>query len=238
MSDSADRVARILSDVAHDLRGLAGATDMWLELLDRATDAEGRARARSELRRAVAGSVRLADDLADAAAWLEGSGGRPATAFDLGEALAAAVQRAGATAQSRRVALALAPHEAPGHALTGDAEGWGRALDRVLLAALALTPPGTTLEVRQQRAGAGVEIVVPCPGAALPPDEPLLEAWGRARPPGQRFPLGLVLAAAFLAGAGARLAVRDEPAGRAFVVTAGPPGPRDTPAGARRASSR
>lgn len=217
-SDRTQSLARILADIAHDVRGVAGGTDLWIELLSRGGDEAARARATAELRRGVERGVRLAEDLGDAAGGLEGAADGEAMPFDLAAALADSCRRLAAEAAARRVELA--PVVPPGfrHALVGDPSAWGRTLDRVLAAAVRQAPAGTVLEAHLAVRPPGAELKVACGALRLPPEGPLLEAWGAARPAGESFPLGLALARSFLARAGGRLEVGEGAGGRELVV--------------------
>ncbi len=217
--DPQESWARILADIAHDVRGAAGGAELWLELLTRAGDESSRERAVAELERAIGRSVRLAEELGDASALLQGIVGDVALPFDPVAAVSAAVVRASAQAEARRIPLERTVSPGFAHAIVGDESAWGRALDRILAAAIAHVPAGSALAVRVAPGdGGGAEMSVRCDGLALPPDLPLLAAWGRPRAAGASFPLGLWLARAFLERAGGRLAFREEEAGRCLVV--------------------
>jgi K+-sensing histidine kinase KdpD len=212
--------SRILADISHDVRGAVGATDMWIELLGRAQNEAERERATRELRHSLVRAVRLAEDLTDAVALLEGEEEKTALPFDLAAVVAAAESRLGPDASVRHIALTVAVPDGLTHPRSGDQKAWERTVDRLVMAALKHAPGKKPFEVCVSPAVAehGIEIVMGCGDLRLPDPLPLLDAWQAPRPPGASFPLGLVLARARLEQAGGRIEVREEATGRRLVA--------------------
>lgn len=214
--------ARILADLAHDLRGAAGAAELWLELLERAGDEEKRARAKGELRGSIARTAQLATDFADAAAVVDGSGAGPALPFDFGVAVEASLHRNAAEAKSRRVAIELDLPADFACAVVGDEPAWGRAFDRMLRATIARAPAGAMLSLRVRALpGGGAELAIPCGDLELPGAGPLLALWSAPRADTRAFPLGLVLAQTHFAGVGGALSTRTDADGAWLVAVTG-----------------
>lgn len=199
---------RILSDVAHDLRGVAGGADLWIGLLESGTEPVDRAKAFDQLRRAVERTVRMAEDLGDLAACLGQAPGDPALPFDLPTLVERVCRGREPDAATRGVSLRCRVTPGFAHALVGDEVAWGRALDRLLGAGLAQARRGSSMTLRLAAAGDGAEVSVPWGVLEIPPAGSPLAAWGAPRSAGETFPLGPALARAFLERAGARLEVR------------------------------
>jgi K+-sensing histidine kinase KdpD len=213
--------SRILADISHDVRGAAGATDMWIELLGRARDDAERERALRELRQSLARAVRLAEDLTDAVALLEGEEEKTLLPFDLAAVVAGAERRVGPDARVRHIPLTIAVPDGLTHPRNGDEKAWERTVDRLVMAALKHAPGRKPFEVTVSAApvaGGGIEIAMACGDLLLPGPLPLLDAWRAPRPPGGSFPLGLFLARARLERAGGRVEVREDAAGRRLVA--------------------
>ena len=213
--------ARILSDIAHDVRGAAGATDMWLELVGRAREDADRERAIRELRRSVTRTVRLAEDLADASALIRGAAPGPGLPLDLATVIAAARERLEPEARGRSITLEFTVPDPFTHPIVGDAEAWERNLVRIIAAAMAHATRGQPLSVsvgQGKDPANALELAVPSGELRLAGELSLLESWAVPRPSGATFPLGLCLARAFLERAGGRLELRDGPAGRQLVA--------------------
>jgi two-component system OmpR family sensor kinase len=171
LSQSLDAQRAFVADAAHELRTPLTALSLQLQLAERATDPEERARALAALREGVARATRLVSQLL-ALARAESGGaaaGQPRERIQLDELARAAVAGHAAGAQARQIDLGLTSAEPLGF----DAS---RALLESVLAnlienALKYTPAGGRVDLSVRRDGAQAVLEVSDTGPGIPAGE-------------------------------------------------------------------
>lgn len=161
---SGDDLARLLEQIAHDLRSSVNVTQTWCYLLEQAGGNQALARASGALRGAIQQQVDLAVDIEALACLMAGRRAAPAAPFDMACVLAGAVAEARHAAARHGVAIEVAGAE-DGEGAAGGQSGlagtvawpreWADALARHFVRfAAAGAGVDTTLRIRAQIRGA------------------------------------------------------------------------------------
>jgi K+-sensing histidine kinase KdpD len=142
-----NELAVLMRQFAHDLKGHLGTTGLWFFLLDTSSSEEDRARGFTGLRDTFEALDRAVTDLGDAGRVLDGVPESEHGATDIAALVAKTAARAATTASHRGITLESRLPEGPWPDVRGEAEGLGRAIERLYFWALAHAANDSTVAI-------------------------------------------------------------------------------------------
>ena len=160
---------QFLATVSHELRNPLAPMLTWTQLLRSGKLTKEKAdRGLEVIERNVASLSQLIDDLVDVSRVVSGKFRLDVRPIDLVPVIRAAVESQRPASDARHIRLQLVLDERAG-AISGDSERLQQVMSNLLSNAIKFTPKGGSVQVRLERAGSHVEIVVSDSGIGIDP---------------------------------------------------------------------
>ncbi len=169
LAEASETKDRFLAVLSHELRTPLSSILGYAGLVRKGTlDADGVRQAIEVIERNAKLQARLIEDLLDVSRIISGSLRLQIAPLALAPVIEAAVTNAQPAAQAKGIRLHLALHaSAPTATIAGDAARLQQIVSNLLGNAVKFTPPGGTVDVRLERIGPEVQIVVHDTGAGI-----------------------------------------------------------------------
>jgi len=221
--DRIDAIESFAADVAHELKNPLTSLASALEMMERAPDADARARLMKIARGDIKRIDRLITDISDASR-LDAELSREAPEpVELSRLLATIIEIYGMTESPRDVRYVLVDELPPGTIIKGRDERLGQVFRNLIDNAVSFSPPGGTVTVRAALQEQAARIVVEDEGPGIPPEnlESIFERFYTERPGetfGKNSGLGLSIARQITDNAGGRIWAENKEAGGARLI--------------------
>ncbi len=215
--DRIDAIESFAADVAHELKNPLTSLASALEMMERAPDADARARLMKIARGDIKRIDRLITDISDASR-LDAELSREAPEpVELSRLLATIIEIYGMTENPNAVRFALVDELPPDTIVRGRDERLGQVFRNLIDNAVSFSPPGGTVTVRAALHEQAARVVVEDDGPGIPPDnlESIFERFYTERPGetfGKNSGLGLSIARQITTSAGGRISAQNRPA--------------------------
>jgi len=212
-----DAIERFAADVAHELKNPLTSLASALEMIERAPDAESRARLMKIARGDIKRIDRLITDISDASR-LDAELSREAPEpVDLSRLLGTIIEVYRLTETPGGVRFLLKDELPPGTIVRGRDERLGQVFRNLIDNAVSFSPPGGTVTVAATRSEQIARVTVEDEGPGIPPDnlESIFERFYTERPGetfGKNSGLGLSIARQITENAGGRIRAENRPA--------------------------
>jgi two-component system OmpR family sensor kinase len=161
---------RFAADAAHELRTPLTALNLQVQLAERAQGPEERARAFERLRQGIRRATRLVQQLLTMARLDPDAAAAPSTAVDVGALVASVVEDARPTASEHSIELACQASSS-GTTVSGSEDALRILFNNVVDNAVRYTPAGGRVDVRCERDGGALQVVVEDTGPGIPEEE-------------------------------------------------------------------